>query len=135
MAMEGPRKGKVIGIVDGAMLQDVTFVVSESGRQRVIRERAKNVHAFVDGELVEAFALHSGEAPSTRSLVRITYDPYTMRQFIRTDCAQDVYESDRVVATPNGVFAKLPPCARARSRSLQGLFGSLSAADADDWNG
>jgi len=132
MAMEGPRKGKVLDIVDGAVLRNVTFVVSESGRQRVIRDRAKNVHAFVDGDLLETFALRSGESPSSGSLARITYDPYTMRQFIRTDCAQDVYEADLVIATPEGVFARLPPCAGTRSRGLRGLS---IVSDADDWNG
>lgn len=33
-------------------LEDVEFKVSEAGRQRVLREKKKNVHAFVEGNLV-----------------------------------------------------------------------------------
>lgn len=34
-------------------LKSAKFVVSESGRQRVLRERRKNVHAFIVGELTD----------------------------------------------------------------------------------
>lgn len=50
-AMEGPAKGRVVAHADDVILGRVSFRVSEAGRQRVIRERRKNVHAFVEGEL------------------------------------------------------------------------------------
>ena len=33
-------------------LENVEFKVSEAGRQRVLREKKKNVHAFIEGDLV-----------------------------------------------------------------------------------
>lgn len=133
MAMEGPRKGLVIDVVDGAVLERATFVVKESGRQRVIRDKQKNVHAFVDGEIVESFplksmrgALDGGEGAD----VRITYDPYTMRSFMRTDCMQPVEHASVVFVSPAGVFAKLPRCSARGTRGLDGL-----ACSDDDWNG
>jgi hypothetical protein len=133
MAMEGARKGKVIDIVDGAVLEDVSFVVSEPGRQRVIRDRAKNVHAFVDGELIKSSPLYSGKASKAGTPVRITYDPYTMKQFVRIDCMQPVREAGLVAATPDGVFAKLPRCA---GKSLRGVIVvGVGVPTADDWNG
>ena len=51
MAMEGPDKGRVVAWAKEVFLDDVKFVVRESGRQRVLNERRKNVHAFVDGKL------------------------------------------------------------------------------------
>ena len=48
-ALEGPDKGKVIGHTTYLWLKDVTFKVSEAGRQRVLREKRKNVHAGVVG--------------------------------------------------------------------------------------
>ena len=136
MAMEGPRKGKVIGIFDGAVMRDVTFPVSESGRQRVIREGSKNVHAFVDGTLIEKFPLRSMAAGVTGSRiapganVRVTYDPYTMPHMIRTDCVEFVHAASLVAITPAGVFAKLPKCGAKRAHPLGALLQTN-----DDWNG
>lgn len=53
-ALEGRNKGRVIAHADKVLLRDVTFKVSEAGRQRVIREGRKNVHAGAVGTL-EAF--------------------------------------------------------------------------------
>lgn len=43
------RGWRVIGHGDNFLLRDVTFKVSEAGRQRVLREGRKNVHAFAHG--------------------------------------------------------------------------------------
>ena len=51
-AVDGDARGKVIAHVQHAMLLDCSYRVSEAGRQRVIRERCKNVHAGVVGTLV-----------------------------------------------------------------------------------
>jgi hypothetical protein len=51
-------------------LENVTFKVSEAGRQRVLRERKKNVHAFVEGDLV----LLGGSKIQPR--VWVSYNPY-----------------------------------------------------------
>ena len=51
-------------------LKNVTFKVSEAGRQRVLRERKKNVHAFVEGDLV----LLTGSKIQPR--VWVSYNPY-----------------------------------------------------------
>jgi hypothetical protein len=49
-ALSGPMKGRVIGHAHKVILEDVAFVVREAGRQRVLREKRKNVHAFVRSE-------------------------------------------------------------------------------------
>ena len=51
-------------------LEDVEFKVSEAGRQRVLREKKKNVHAFIEGYLV----LDGIEKIEPRVLV--SYNPY-----------------------------------------------------------
>ena len=51
IACEGEHKGRVIAHCDEMQLTDVNFRVSESGRRRVLREKRKNVHAFVIGHL------------------------------------------------------------------------------------
>ena len=51
-------------------LENVTFRVSEAGRQRVLRERRKNVHAVVRGTLVA----YGGAA--REGFMEVTYNPY-----------------------------------------------------------
>lgn len=64
------------------ILADVEFRVRESGRQKMLRERKKNVHAFVIGRLVEF--VHADEPrnlsePSGRGAI---YDPYRFATFV-----------------------------------------------------
>jgi len=49
--LEGPDKGRVVGWASTVLLSDVTPKVSEAGRQRVLREKRKNVHAGMGGYL------------------------------------------------------------------------------------
>lgn len=51
-------------------LEDVEFKVSEAGRQRVLREKKKNVHAFVEGNLV------LGGIDKIEPRVWVSYNPY-----------------------------------------------------------
>ena len=44
------HKGRVIEHTDTVVIKNPRFVVNESGRNRVLREKKKNVHAFVRGE-------------------------------------------------------------------------------------
>ena len=50
-ALEGESKGRVIAHADSVELVNATFKVSQAGRQRVLRERRKNVHAGVVGTM------------------------------------------------------------------------------------
>lgn len=72
-ALEGINKGRVIDHSNFVALDNVTFKVSESGRQRVLREQRKNVHAGVVGTLVAAYKVGSE---------RVTYNPYKGSNFI-----------------------------------------------------
>lgn len=65
---------KVIGYSDNIRLEDAKFVVSKSGRQRVLREGKKYVHAFVVGELVDTWKL-------TESFEEVRYNPHIFDAF------------------------------------------------------
>lgn len=62
------------------LLNNVTFSVQPAGREKVLREKKKNVHAFVRGELV--FVDH----PYIEALIdgchRVTYNPYKYESFV-----------------------------------------------------
>ncbi len=59
------------------MLKDVTFRVQPAGRDRAIRERRRNVHAFAVGIMVDY--QFPGDA------VRVTYSPFREGRFVTGD--------------------------------------------------
>ena len=54
-------------------LKQCQFKVSKSGRQRVLREKRKNVHAFIKGMVTRKGDRVKGD--------KVTYDPYKMSTF------------------------------------------------------
>lgn len=136
MAHEGSDKGRVIGVVDGAVLRNASFIVREGGRQRVLREKQKNVHAFVQGDLEKTYDLDTLTPAAADALlargatVRVGYDPYKTATFMREDCWQPITESPLVVAAPKGVYAKLPAC----EADMRGL-SDTDDIDLNRWNG
>lgn len=121
MAQEGPKKGHVIGIVSSATIKNAVFKVSEAGRQRVIREKQKNVHAFVEGDLVTSTPLEAAPKKRAAGLAPVTYDPYRFDAFQRLDCGETIRTSPKVMIDDHGVAAEAGPCG-----ALQGLRGRRS---------
>ncbi len=64
-------KTKVVGYVYSIRLENVHFVVQKAGRQRVLQEKKKNVHAFVVGTLI---AFNQQKPPDY--VLKISYHPY-----------------------------------------------------------
>jgi hypothetical protein len=58
-ALEGEHKGRVIGYAQCLLVDQATFVVSEAGRQRVVKTGRKNVHAGIVGNVIEAYQLQT----------------------------------------------------------------------------
>ena len=75
-ALDGPHKGRVIAHKRGVVLQDVSPRVSQAGRERVLRERKKNVHAGLVGYWVPF------NTPLVEPLRAITYNPYKYKSFV-----------------------------------------------------
>ena len=78
-ALEGKDKGRVIHHAQNVTLSDCTFKVSEAGRQRVLREKRKNVHAGVVGQLGRINVPLSYMPQMTA----VTYNPYKYETFVR----------------------------------------------------
>lgn len=81
-ALEGANKGRVIAHRSNALLFDATFKVSEAGRQRVLKEQRKNVHAGVVGDWIDS----SGDYATIDAVAingsAITYNPYKNSTFV-----------------------------------------------------
>jgi hypothetical protein len=74
-ALSGENKGLVIGHVQSITLQDVSFAVQPAGRNRVLEEKRKNVHAFIRGTVTNTPVEHG---------MSVRYDPYLNDAFIVT---------------------------------------------------
>ena len=68
-ALTGANKGLVIAHAEYVTLKNAIPRVSEAGRQRVLRDKQKNVHAGIVGEWVPF------EPPAVHT-VAISYNPY-----------------------------------------------------------
>jgi hypothetical protein len=80
-ALEGDNKGKVIAHRHDVVLHKPKAKVSEAGRQRVLREQRKNVHAGLVGEWMDQKILQAeGDL--------ITYNPYKYTTFVYADDKQ-----------------------------------------------
>ena len=62
--------------VDHLFLKNVTFKVNESGRQKVIQQKKKNVHAFAIGTV-------ANNSASKYAVTQVTYNPYIDSTFIK----------------------------------------------------
>ena len=80
-ALEGVNKGRVVAHSDDVLLYDATFKVSEAGRQRVLRERKKNVHAGVVGQWHESADTVTIDRVTIIG-TPITYNPYKYDSFV-----------------------------------------------------
>jgi hypothetical protein len=111
--------GLVVGHADTVSMIDTTPKMSEAGRQRVIKEGKKNVHAFMQGYIykAEGFVPFKGRqlvtvycsAPSlgdtVGSLFQITYDPYKWSCFVKTGSGVALRDKIKFVwLTTRGVF-------------------------------
>ena len=95
----------------GVILDSCKFVVREGGRQRVLREKRKNVHAFIEGTLVRQVV--AGEEAVERGgggvLVgeevhtgqRARYNPYKYSSWVGPS-EEKVTGADRTVVTSDG---------------------------------
>ena len=92
-ALDGARKGLVVAHAESLELADCEMRVSEAGRQRVLQEKRKNVHAGIVGTVVRAggirwryrdveelFLLTWPEAPNCR-WTAFSYNPYKGKTF------------------------------------------------------
>lgn len=88
-ALEGKQRGKVILHCSDISLINCTFRVSETGRQRVLREKRKNVHAGVVGFMSDT------TSRKRRGAIKVSYDPYKYSSFV-DELNKPIYVADVV---------------------------------------
>lgn len=88
------HKRKVISHKKQVALINVKFIVSEAGRQRVLKERRKNVHAFAQGELLE-------EDMKNDYKVIVSYNPYKFSYFYEIDNLKKIESCEKAILGQN----------------------------------
>jgi hypothetical protein len=97
-SVRDPKTRLVIGHTKILRLVDCRFIVNEAGRRRVLRERKKNVHAWVEGTVA---APHDDWWDIDLSDImerdrRVSYNPYHGPNFITNFRAEVVREAKEV---------------------------------------
>ena len=95
--------GIVQGYPDEVHIVGVRFKVSQKGRERVLREKSKNVHAGVQGACMPAI---STVDLTEDGWFEVEYNPYLYDSFVDLD-GQPIYTAAEVFMTSGGkVFAR-----------------------------
>lgn len=111
-SLKNLRTGRVVAHLDEVFISDALFRVSEAGRQRVIREQAKNVHAGVVGVVSPTpgggvFALRRG----------VRYNPYQAATFLTVSDGAPISGAPLVHLDATGKAYALETCAKTGESS------------------
>ena len=99
-------KGLVIDHVSSILLKDARFHVQHAGRKRVLKDKRKNVHAYISGERV---AVASFDSKSER----ITYNPYKHKSFVSVETGKPIWKKDIVSVDGQSILGQwLRPAGR-----------------------
>ena len=102
------QDGRVKASAKQIRLRDAAFLVRESGRQRMLRENRRTVHAYVVGELIEF--RHPGDDASLKRLAgrNARYNPYRYASFVDRDTEAPLSAAALVQLDETGVTYTLP---------------------------
>lgn len=79
------KNGRVVKRADGIIITQAKFIVSQKGKERVLKEKRKNVHAMIRG-------LYMGYdyIMDTSHLTECYYNPYKTETFINKNTGQPI---------------------------------------------
>lgn len=95
--------------VDLIGLINARFVVSQAGRARVLRDKRKNVHAYIEGELIRWNGFDSTKLPmpSQINLESVVYNPYKMANFQIEKTGEEILFAPRVMIDRGKIYVSL----------------------------
>lgn len=90
---------RVIAHRYSVVILGASFQVREAGRRRVLREKRKNVHAWITGTLAEFLPVSASGKPR-----RAFYDPYKVSKFVNRRTRRPIEKARVVELNRNGIF-------------------------------
>lgn len=99
-------KGKVVIHADYVKLTNVEFRVRPGGREKVLKQKQKNVHSFVIGTLEDYCKYPCENLPSEPNDNIVTYNPYKYSTYVMKDTEEPVYRANEVdmINSKNKIF-------------------------------
>jgi hypothetical protein len=99
-------KSRIVLYADYVKLNDVEFRVRPGGNEKVGREKKKNVHAFVIGDLEDYCEYPCGDIPNEPNDNIVTYDPYKYKSFVIKSTNEPIYNANEVemINSKNKIF-------------------------------
>jgi len=85
-------------------VKDVKMEVNENGRQRVIRDKRKNVHAFLRTPFADCISKKSGNGPGRKLKNVCKYNPYKYSSFVNATAEDPIHKLDEAVLRFGLVF-------------------------------
>lgn len=87
------------------LLYDTELKVNRKGREKVLREKRKNVHAGIRGYLKPLSKMWETWTDGYVDFQKVTYNPYKYESFVDSDTEKPVYFSPFVRMEPLQVLA------------------------------
>lgn len=106
------QSGLIVGYAEAVILQNVEFRVRESGRQRVLREGRKNVHAFAIGMVEQVYTipytwvLNADRIFDRDTSCQISYNPYRFPTFFDVETLEPMIAGKRVLVTTKAIYSE-----------------------------
>lgn len=98
------QNGLVIGHSNLIFLNNAKFVVRQTGRERVIKEKRKNVHAFIKGFVVDS-AMGDDRDGGKNWPIKVTYNPYRDTNFVSNFQEKPIFGALAVKLDSQGAWA------------------------------
>lgn len=95
------HKGIVVSHANSVFVTDVSFIVSQKGRERVLRDKRKNVHAFVRGQYDPNINLNLDDYDKEL----ISYNPYKFGYFYNKLNNSPVYRANIVYIEGKNIYS------------------------------
>jgi len=107
------QDGLIVKHTKEVSLKDARFLVGQTGRKRVLKEKRKNVHAGISGYLMGFRESHkdinvprSPAAAFFPNSAQVVYNPYKYNTFVKTEDRTAVKNARFAsLSIDNGVFA------------------------------
>lgn len=95
------EKGRVVAHADTVAIKWARFVVQPKGREKVIKEGRKNVHAFVRGQLDR-----TRRTPDLTGYRKASYNPYRAPYFVDAETGDELWEAASVILHEGKAYYK-----------------------------
>ena len=115
ISIKSASSGLVLGHAKSVDIVGADFVVNEAGRQRVLKEKQKNVHAYVKGLLLNTIGFKPykrrslgpayGALDTIHKVTIVSYNPYKAPHFVIKGTSDKVTKAKLCTVSHDGTIS------------------------------